>query len=72
MKQHMTADGLLTGSSVLIPLDEYVELLNLRKEVEQLKGEVERLNRENYGLKTTNKNLNEKIAKEHGYRRWNE
>jgi len=56
----MTSNDLLTGSSVLIPSSEYQELINLRKEVEQLK-------RENYGLKTTIKNLRERIEKEYGY-----
>lgn len=68
----MTADDLLTELSVLIPLEEYIELIRLRKDFKHLKKEHEKIVRENYGLKTTNRNLNEKIAKEHGYRRWNE
>lgn len=56
----MTSNDLLTGSSVLIPFSEYQELINLRKEVEKLK-------RENYGLKTTIKNLRETIEKQYGY-----
>lgn len=46
----MTSNDLLTGSSVLIPFSEYKELISLRKEVERLK-------RENYGLKQTIRNL---------------
>lgn len=57
----MTSNDLLTGSSVLIPFSEYQELINLRKEVEKLK-------RENYGLKTTVNHLRETIAKQYGYR----
>ena len=56
----MTSNDLLTGSSVLIPFSEYQELINLRKEVERLK-------RENYGLKTTIRNLQERIEKQYGY-----
>jgi len=56
----MTSNDLLTGSSVLIPFSEYQELINLRKEVDKLK-------RENYGLKTTIRNLQERIEKEYGY-----
>jgi len=56
----MTSNDLLTGSSVLIPFSEYQELINLRKEVDKLK-------RENYGLKTTIKNLRETIEKQYGY-----
>ena len=56
----MTSNDLLTGSSVLIPFSEYQELINLRKEVEKLK-------RENYGLKTTIKNLQEKIEKQYAH-----
>lgn len=42
------------------------------QDFKHLKKEHEKIVRENYGLKTTNRNLNEKIAKEYGYRRWNE
>ena len=56
----MTSNDLLTGSSVLIPFSEYQELIQLRKEVDKLK-------RENYGLKTTIKNLRETIEKQYGY-----
>lgn len=57
----MTANDLLDDSKVYIPIEEYRELIRLRKEVEQLK-------RENYGLKTTVEQLRKRIEKEYGYR----
>jgi len=56
----MTAEDLLDDNKTIIPLEEYQELIQLRKEVEKLK-------RENYGLKTTIKNLRETIEKQYGY-----
>lgn len=56
----MTAEDLLDDNKTIIPLEEYQELIQLRKEVE-------RLRRENYGLKTTIRNLQERIEKEYGY-----
>jgi hypothetical protein len=57
----MTADSLLDENKMIIPIEEYRELIRLRKEVEHLK-------RENYGLKTTVNHLRETIAKQYGYR----
>ena len=56
----MTSSDLLDDNKVVVPVEEYQELINLRKEVDKLK-------RENYGLKTTIKNLRERIEKEYGY-----
>jgi len=56
----MTAEDLLDDNKTIIPIEEYQELINLRKEVDKLK-------RENYGLKTTIKNLRETIEKQYGY-----
>ena len=56
----MTAEDLLDENKTIIPLEEYQELIQLRKEVEKLK-------RENYGLKTTIKNLQEKIEKQYAH-----
>jgi len=42
----MTSSDLLDDNKVCIPVEEYQELIQSRKEVERLK-------RENYGLKTT-------------------
>lgn len=63
----MTADSLLTGSSVLIPFEEYNELIDLRKENKELKKKLDKLDRENYGLKTTVRNLRATIEKQYGY-----
>ncbi len=56
----MTSSDLLDDNKVVVLVEEYQELINLRKEVEKLK-------RENYGLKTTIKNLRETIEKQYGY-----
>jgi FtsZ-binding cell division protein ZapB len=56
----MTSSDLLDENKVCIPVEEYQELIQSRKEVE-------RLTRENYGLKTTIRNLQERIEKEYGY-----
>ena len=56
----MTSNDLLDENKVCVPVEEYQELINLRKEVDKLK-------RENYGLKTTIKNLRETIEKQYGY-----
>ena len=56
----MTSSDLLDENKVCIPVEEYQELIQSRKEVE-------RLTRENYGLKTTIKNLRETIEKQYGY-----
>ncbi len=56
----MTADSLFGENDVPVSIKEYQELIQLRKEVE-------RLRRENYGLKTTIRNLQERIEKEYGY-----
>jgi len=56
----MTSSDLLDENKVCIPVEEYQELIKSRKEVEKLK-------RENYGLKTTIKNLRETIEKQYGY-----
>lgn len=56
----MTADSLLDENKMIIPIEEYRELIRLRKEVEHLK-------RENYGLKTTVRNLRATIEKQYGY-----
>ena len=56
----MTAEDLLDETKAIIQIEEYRELIRLRKEVE-------RLTRENYGLKTTIRNLQERIEKEYGY-----
>jgi regulator of replication initiation timing len=56
----MTADSLFGENDVPVSIKEYQELIQLRKEVE-------RLTRENYGLKTTIKNLRETIEKQYGY-----
>ena len=56
----MTSSDLLDENKVCIPVDEYQELIQSRKEVERLK-------RENYGLKTTIKNLQEKIEKQYAH-----
>jgi cell division protein FtsB len=56
----MTSSDLLDDNKLVVPVEEYQELINLRKEVEKLK-------RENYGLKTTIKNLRETIEKQYGY-----
>ena len=46
----MTSSDLLDDNKVCIPVEEYQELIQSRKEVE-------RLRRENYGLKQTIRNL---------------
>lgn len=46
----MTADSLFGENDVPVSIKEYQELIQLRKEVEKLK-------RENYGLKQTIRNL---------------
>ena len=46
----MTADSLFGENDVPVSIKEYPELIQLRKEVEKLK-------RENYGLKQTIRNL---------------
>jgi hypothetical protein len=56
----MTSSDLLDENKVCIPVEEYQELIQSRKEVE-------RLRRENYGLKTTIRNLQETIEKQYGY-----
>lgn len=56
----MTAEDLLDETKAIIPIEEYRELIQLRKEIGRLK-------RENYGLKTTIRNLQERIEKEYGY-----
>ena len=54
----MTSSDLLDDNKVCIPVEEYQELIQSRKEVERLK-------RENYGLKTTVRNLKEKLEKQY-------
>jgi hypothetical protein len=54
----MTSSDLLDENKVCIPVEEYQELIQSRKEVE-------RLRRENYGLKTTVRNLKEKLEKQY-------
>lgn len=57
----MTAEDLLDDNKTIIPLEEYQELIQLRKEVEKLK-------RENYGLKQTIRNLERDLYRRE---RWN-